>query len=142
MKIQQVVTLGVRSDSAGDGAFGSPRSKMKDGMLVKYTHCGIDLECFPVDPILSPINGKVTKLGYPYASDLSWRYIQVTDMDGMDHRFFYVNPTVYLGTQVFEGTTLGVAQDITERYPDRGMKPHIHYEIKDKGGAFIDPGIS
>lgn len=119
-------------DSAGDGAFGASRGDR--------THNGIDYSCSPGTGILAPCDGVVTKLGYPYGDDLSYRYVQVTDTDGLDHRVFYIEPQVRLNQNVIEGTSqIGEAQDICARYPDQGMANHCHYEVKD-GDEYLDPG--
>ncbi len=119
-------------DSWGSGAFGASRGSR--------THVGIDYAVQPGSVLLSPVTGVVTKLGYPYGDDLSFRYVQVTDEDKNRHRFFYVEPGVKLGDEIFPATTLGTVQDIVRRYPTpRGMKPHIHYEIIDANGLYVNP---
>ena len=99
---------------------------------------GVDLAVLPESILCSPVKGKVTKLGYPYADDLSFRYVEVTVTNGDRHRFFYVEPLVYLGDKVRVGDHLGIVQDIRTRYA-QGMVPHIHYEIKDDQGTYLDP---
>jgi hypothetical protein len=74
--------------------------------------------------VLSPVEGEVTKLGYPYNGDLQWRYVEVTDHRGWKHRLFYCHPTVTVGDTVLVDGVVGYAQDITQRYPDQGMLPH------------------
>lgn len=126
------VPLEVRNDPAGQGHYGASRGSRK--------HRGIDYVC-DVElgwPVLSPCDGKVTKVGYPYADDLSWRYVQVTDAGGRDHRVFYIDPLVAVGDRVQRGDDLGTPQDITQRYPGQGMTPHVHYEIK-QGSEYLDP---
>ena len=117
-------------DAFGEGHYGASRGDR--------IHNGIDLACYPGTTLESPVSGTVTKLGYPYGDDLSFRYVQVTDEDGFDHRFFYVKPKIDIGFPVFANSTeLGESQDLTERYPE--ITNHIHYEIK-KDGEYIDPG--
>ncbi|RLA60150.1 MAG: M23 family peptidase [Epsilonproteobacteria bacterium] len=127
--------LKIRNDKAGSGEFGSSR----DGG--SRTHSGVDFISKPESQVLTPVSGKITKLGYPYADDLSYRYVQITDEEGNKHRMFYVQPgkELAIGQQVFQYDPIGIAQDVSRRYPDRGMTPHVHYEIKDKLGKFIDP---
>jgi murein DD-endopeptidase MepM/ murein hydrolase activator NlpD len=81
----------------------------------------------------------VTKLGYPYGDDLQWRYVQITDASGFNHRTFYVEPLVRVGQRVEEDEPIGEAQDISQRYPAQGMKPHVHYEIKSGDGEYLNP---
>ncbi len=129
------------SDDWGSGEFGAARGNHK--------HRGIDLACYPQTEIMSPVGGKVTKLGYPYADDLSYRYVEIEDSNSYKHRFFYVQPLVEVGELVTHGDVIGHAQDIASRYTrhkildgeivSQVMKNHVHYEILDKG-APIDPG--
>ena len=116
------------SDKHGSGHYGAPRGSR--------THKGIDFSCYPDTEIYPRYPGKVTKLGYPYADKLQYRYVQVTDEFGNDHRYFYVEPMVELNQQVFEDTIIGTAQDLTKVYP--GIINHIHYEIK-QDGVNINP---
>lgn len=129
----QAIAMGLRSDRAGDGRFGAPRGARQ--------HKGIDYECVPGQVLVGGVSGSVTKHGYCYGDDLNWRYVQVTDFDGLHHRFFYVDPLVPVGEVVGPDTAIGVAQDITRRYPDQGMVPHVHYEVMREGGEHLDPGL-
>lgn len=115
-------------DKWGCGYFGAPRGD--------HTHNGIDYVIKPEMQILSPVIGEITKHGYPYADDLSFRYVQITDKDGKDHRILYCEPILPIGRTVKEGTVIGFSQKLTERYP--GITPHCHYEIKDKG-EYLNP---
>lgn len=138
-----------RNDDQGLGHFGAPRGSR--------THRGIDLAVAPSSTILCPVDGLVTKLGYPYGDDLSWRYVEVrqdkctpvmsADVDGTcpdcglahyRHRFFYVTPSVVPGSVVTKGMKIGYLQDISIRYP--GMTPHVHYEVK-LADEYVDPAI-
>jgi murein DD-endopeptidase MepM/ murein hydrolase activator NlpD len=116
------------SDKWGEGYFGAPRGDR--------THNGIDYECPPECQILSPVDGKITKHGYPYGDDLTFRYVQITTKDGYDHRLFYVEPILPIGRIVKKDTVIGFAQDLNERYPD--ITPHIHYEVKHEGN-YLNP---
>lgn len=120
-------------DDWGDGAFGASRGGR--------THKGIDYACYPQTVICSGVSGDVTKLGYPYGDDLSFRYVEITDDDGKRHRYFYVEPSVEVGEPVRPGEVIGLAQNIAGRYnePGRIMKNHVHLEILDSGGNPLDP---
>ena len=124
--------LEVRSDPAGDGAFGAPRGGKPDG------HRGTDFLVGVGDEVLSPCVGTITKLGQCYANTPTWRYVQITDRSGLHHRVFYIEPRGHIGKKVNLDTVIGIAMDISNRYPDQGMLPHIHYEIK-KGQEYLDP---
>lgn len=119
------------SDPMGDGSFGAPRGTR--------THRGIDYACYPGTHILALHAGQVTKLGYPYGDDLSYRYVQVSE-NGRAHRYFYVKPAVAMGERVNKGDLLGFAQNINARknYGERGMKNHVHYEVR-VNNEFVDP---
>lgn len=121
--------MGIRKwDEHGGGAFGDPRGGRP--------HNGIDLVCPSGQEVRSPVDGKVTKLGYTYADDLSYRYVEVF-AGGYYYRVFYVSPEVQLGDEVLFGERIGTAQNIKRRYP--GITPHIHFEIKDGNGEYVDP---
>ena len=117
------------TDGWGSGEFGASRGTRR--------HKGIDYACCVGTLIESPVYGEVTKIGYQYANDLSYRYVQITDTKGNRHRLFYVEPLVKLGTKVLPGDVIGEAQDIAGKYNDmdRGyMRNHIHYEILTEDG--------
>ena len=118
-----------KQDAHGSGEWGASRGTRK--------HNGIDLAAYPGTVIISPVQGTVTKLGYPYADDLTYKYVQVTTSAGEDHRFFYLNPMVDIGDPVWDGETeLGYVQDLGKRYS--GITSHAHYEIK-VGGEYVEP---
>ena len=121
-------------DDWGSGEYGASRGGTK-------THRGIDLACYSGTIIKSLVNGLVTKLGYPYSDDTSYRYVQVTESDGFKVRIFYIGPLVEIGDYVHFGDNIGVAQDIAERYtsPDKYMVNHVHLEVKTPEGIYIDP---
>ncbi len=116
------------SDKWGAGYYQAPRGDR--------THNGIDYECPPGSTVLCPIDGLVTKLGYAYSDDLSFRYIQISTENGYDYRVFYVSPLVLEGDKVLKDMPIGFSQNLDDRYPE--ITPHIHLEIKYKG-SFINP---
>lgn len=115
------------ADQQGAGYFGAPRGN--------HTHNGIDYAMPPGSAVFSPVLGEVTKLGYPYSHDLSYRYVQITTEDGLKHRVFYVEPGVELGQVVGQNDVIGHSQ----RLPYEGITQHVHYEIMVKKNVFIDP---
>lgn len=117
-----------KCDGHGCGHFGASRGSRE--------HNGIDLRCQPKTPVYSPIAGTVTKIGYTYRDDRSFRYVQVSD-GGYDFRVFYVSPMVRVGQQVCRKSIIGEAQDLNPRY--QGITPHVHLEIKNAAGEYIDP---
>ncbi len=134
-----------RQDSYGEGHFGAQRSKLVKGDIVYYEHEAIDYCCYPGTKVLAPVSGIVTKLGYPYGDDLAFRYVEVTAIDALRYRTFYIEPSVKLGEAVMMGETIiGVSQRLGERYPanDRHKYPiteHIHFEIRNKAGDYFNP---
>lgn len=116
------------ADKWGSGEFGASRGDR--------THSGIDYACEPGMLICAPVSGVITKLGYPYADDLSFRYVQITNDHGQDYRVFYVEPRVEEGWEIRHGDVIGECQDLRDRYP--GMVNHVHLEIK-HDGKFCNP---
>ncbi len=122
-----------QQDAWGSGAFGASRGTR--------IHKGIDYCCYPGTMIQSPVDGKVTKLGYPYSDDMDFRYVEVT-ANQLRHRIFYVEPSVSVGDEVKAGDIVGVSQDIAGRYRDPAKSPmtgHVHFEILDANDKAIDP---
>lgn len=128
-------------DAWGDGSFKASRGGGK------RVHKGIDYASRPDDAVYSPVDGIVTKLGYPYAPSpndkITYRYVEVTDDAKNRHRVFYIEPSVGMGVKVDTNTIIGLTQDIAARYsePARVMVNHVHYEIIDSGGNLIDPEV-
>ena len=120
------------NDKFGSGLYGASR----DGG--KRTHKGIDYACYPNSMVLSVTSGVVTKLGYPYKDDPTYRYVEVTDHDLRRFRYFYVKPTVSMNQMVIKGGILGKSQELNRRY--NGITEHVHLEVKDQHNEFLDPG--
>jgi hypothetical protein len=122
-------------DDFGAGHFGARRGGRK--------HNGIDFAVEAGALCFNLIEGEVTKFGYAYADDLSYRYVQVTDYLGARYRYFYVDPdsSLNIGDKICEGCLLGTAQDISSRYQtaDRKMNNHVHFEVIDSDGYFENP---
>lgn len=111
------------TDSYGSGHYGASRGER--------THNGEDLAC----AVASPVKGTVTKLGYPYGDDLSFRYVEVSDIDSYRIRMFYVEPQVEVGDRIAKGEIVGRTQSLQKRYP--GITDHVHLEVIAPGGAYI-----
>jgi len=131
--MKRITKMTIRgTDRWGEGRFGAPRGGR--------AHHGVDLKCEKGDTILSPVDGVVTKIGYPYAPNGPkghYRYVEVKDHDDKLHRVFYIHPLVEVGQAVVAGAMLGRAQGLQETYP--GITDHVHYEIKLPGGGYEDP---
>lgn len=117
-----------RCDGHGCGHYGASRGTR--------THKGVDLNCKPKTLVYSPVAGTVTKIGYPYSDDLSYRYVEISEQ-GYAFRVFYVDPLVEKGQKVSKTTIIGEAQDLRDRYS--GIQNHVHFEIKNADGDYIDP---
>lgn len=116
-------------DSFGSGHYGASRGSRK--------HNGKDYACYPNSKIFSPVSGKVTKIGYPYSNDLSFRYVQITTAEGYNVRVFYIEPSVKLNDIVDENRLIGSSQELGIRYPK--ITEHVHLEVKGKNGKFVNP---
>lgn len=115
-------------DKWGCGHYGASRGDR--------THNGIDIVCVPGDPAFCLNRGIVTKVGYPYSDDLSFRYVEITD-SGYRWRYFYVEPIVNKGDEVEAYTQIGAHQPLGTRYP--GITEHVHLEVIAPDGNYIDP---
>lgn len=131
--VRQLVSLEVRNDRAGSGEFGAPRGGGK------RVHKGIDYVCFPGMPVYAPSAGTITKHGICYHDDFSYKYVEIKDSQGLRHRVFYCKPLPPIGTYIDADAIIGLAQDITKRYPNSGMTPHLHYEVLAPSGDAVDP---
>lgn len=126
----------------GDGRFEASR-KGKDGKV--YYHQGVDIEAKPGTEVKSPVEGTVTssKLYKKGEYNDEFTYVWVEDGNGTKYGFGYVTPkdadgkpVVKIGDKVKAGDKIGTVQD-RARY-DRGMKNHIHVEIK-KDNRNVNP---
>jgi len=122
-----------KSDTWGQGHYQAPRGQRK--------HNGVDIAYAPDVEVQAYVEGKVTKIGFPYdpghPKKGHCRYVQITTADGFDVRYFYLDPLCSVGLFVRRGECLGKVQDMTEIYP--GITSHFHIEVKDPEGEFIDP---
>lgn len=107
-------------DPTGHGHYGAPRGSRK--------HKGLDLVARPGTKVFAPITGYVSKVGYPYANDLTFRYIEITSGGMYRVRLFYVEPSVKKGDIVAAGDVIGKVQDIASRW-NPAMKNHLHLEV-------------
>ena len=117
------------ADIHGMGHYHAPRGRR--------LHNGIDKAVWPKSIVLAIHPGTVTKLGYPYADHLEYRYVEVTNPQGLRFRYFYVEPMVDVGDIILQHQEIGTVQDLESLYP--GITPHVHFEIKDEQGNFVDP---
>lgn len=117
------------NDPTGHGYYGAKRGTRK--------HKGLDLVSKPKDVVSSLIDGVVTKIGYPYAGNLTFRYVDVSN-DVYRVRVMYIFPkNISVGDRVFAGQQIGETQDISSFWNPR-MINHIHIEVY-KNGLLTDP---
>jgi hypothetical protein len=117
-------------DKQGCGHWGASRGSRK--------HRGVDMACDIGTPIYSPVSGKVTKLGFPYG-DSNKHHIRYVEIENSEYKFrvFYVDPCVVTGQEVTLSTVIGESQELECFY--NGITEHVHLEIKDKHGNYVDP---
>ena len=119
-------------DAFGSGAFLASRD---EGARL---HRGADFTATAGQQVKAPISGYVTKIGYPYGDDLSFRYVELTNPAiGYAVRVFYVEPGVTLGQALRQGAPVGVAQTLQRRYP--AITDHVHVELVDRAYGHVDP---
>jgi len=118
--------LGIRVDSAGDGHYGARRRNSKGRV---YSHDGIDFLLIRKQVIVAPTTCKMPRIARPYQNDSTYSGA-ILESDKIRLELFYFEPYPHLiGRSVDIGQPIGIAQDITLRYPNSGMKPHVHLGI-------------
>lgn len=124
----------IRSDAAGHGHYGAPRGGTR-------RHDGVDYEIKPGAEVYAPCTGRITRFTRPYAG-LAYSGVEIEARSGV-LILFYIKPCLYsgaggvlqysqseiVGQVVREGDVIGIAQDVTAKYPGSGMTPHIHLRI-------------
>lgn len=127
------------SDIWGCGDFGARRANGK------RVHKGEDFLAFVGMDVLAPVDGKVTKLGYPYSDDLTFRYVEISLGNGLKVQVYYISPMVQVGDYVVKNSTvIGTVQDLTKRYSaDKNHKTpipsHVHVQVLDIKSNPLDP---
>ena len=120
------------ADNWGSGHYGASRGDR--------LHVGVDYACCPNSVIYPDKGGEVTKIGYCYSDDLSFRYIEVMDGSGIYARYLYVDPIVEVGDYVTNAEPIGRSQELGKRYA--GITEHVHMEcfnLVDGKKVYFDP---
>jgi len=123
----------IRSDAGGSGHFLAPRRKIIQGKIIKYRHKGVDYTCTPGQKVWMPCTGKIVRVANPYVST-EYTGIEI-ETKRMVLKIFYVEPYVgVIGKTLQIGKPFGTAQDISQKYMEFGVTPHVHVQID-----MIDP---
>jgi len=116
-----------RADEWGSGHFGARRGSKK--------HDGLDLIVTPGQPIFSMIDGTVEKYEQCYLHDTRWKGVQIANAQ-LRVELWYMDPTNTVAVDEFvqAGQMVGVAQDISIKYPPtekipHDMTPHLHVRV-------------
>ena len=121
-------------DAEGAGGFRAPRGS--------HWHEGLDVKAKPDDAAISPIDGKIERLSYPYGNTgpHSMRSVHIKGQgrhQGIRVKLYYVNPSVVVNNRVQQGEVLGLAQNIAKYHnAEDTMENHIHMEV----WLAVDPG--
>lgn len=122
-------------DSYGCGDFGASRTNSAG------THQGLDIIVYQGESIYAPFESIVTRFGYPYANDTSYRLVEfkgIGSYKGYVCKVMYVNNnSEIVGQTVSKGQFITTAQDISKKYGS-GMIPHLHIELR-INGQLVDP---
>lgn len=111
---------GIRSDSEGDGNYGSSRGNRR--------HNGIDELCDEGQDVVAKFDMKIDRISYPN-TDMKMEGIAWSS--GKSHgRMFYFKPyRSLIGTRVKVGQIIGIAQSVSKYYELPNMDDHIHFQI-------------
>jgi RHS repeat-associated protein len=114
-------------DAKGCGNFGESR----DGG--SRSHDGLDYTGVPGGNVYAVTSGTVTRIGYAYSDNLSFRYVEIDAGNGVVARELYVSPAtgISVGVPVNAGDVIGTQQSLAARYP--GITEHVHVEIRVNG---------
>jgi hypothetical protein len=134
--------MGLRGrDAYGSGKFGA--SRKRNGK--KDTHRGADFLSRPGQAVTAPVAGRIIRfVQRVYRDDSRFQGIVIETTGGFTITLFYVSPAkALLGKDVMIGDPIGLAQDLVEKYPDKGMgaiSNHVHVQVLEPGGAqFANP---
>lgn len=121
-----------KTDAYGCGEFGASR----DGGARR--HEGVDFLADAEQPLVAPISGYVSKIGFAYPGDNVLKFVEITNPAlRYTARVFYIDPQVELGHAVRLGQRIGVHHTLEQKYPG-GMTDHVHLEVIDNRGERID----
>jgi murein DD-endopeptidase MepM/ murein hydrolase activator NlpD len=121
-----------QTDAYGCGEFGASR----DGG--SRDHEGVDFRADANQPLVAPISGYVSKIGYAYPGDETLKFVEITNPAlHYEARVFYIDPSVQVGEAVAIGHQIGTHHTLERKYPG-GMTDHVHLELIDTHGQRFD----
>ena len=121
--------LPIRNDSGGSGHYGALRSKIdSNGNKVFYNHKGVDYSCVPGQDIWAFSTGHIIRPSDPYG-DGDYSGMIFETKRALFKVFYFVPYENLIGKIVKIGDNIGKAQDISLRYPELGVTPHVHVQI-------------
>ena len=111
---------GIRSDSEGDGHYGSSRGSR--------IHRGVDFLADSGQEIVAPFDMTIKRIAYPYR-DMTM--IGIEWIRGKSSgKMFYFDPIIGLiGSEVKQDQVIGFAQGVSEYHNLPNMKNHIHFQV-------------
>lgn len=118
----------IRNDSYGDGEFGAKRNGGR-------THTGIDILAPVGEPVYAARSGIAFCGNVPTGYG---KYVMIYHPDGLQTMYGHLSEqSVYSGKKVRRGELIGLIGK-TGNAGNTYMQPHLHFEIRSRGGA-IDP---
>jgi hypothetical protein len=133
MQFRSIVTGSLKSratDRYGSGQFHAGRTKGKK----HHEHQGLDVQAKPNESIFSPIDGDIIREAVPYPPFTGVVIRGKGAYAGYEVKLFYVQG--YFSGHVTAGTPIGVAEDLSIKYP--GITNHVHLEVR-SGGKVVPP---
>ena len=111
---------GLRSDRAGDGAFGAKRGER--------THLGQDYLADAGAGVVAPADGQYRRKIRVYSATDKFIGMEFEANYGMMYLLYYVDPSINHLEFVKAGQLIGLAQDIAG-YHQGGMENHVHFQM-------------
>lgn len=119
----------IRNDSEGSGEYLSSRGSRK--------HYGVDFVVSKGQEVFAPEDGVLVRIAYPDANDLRKEGFLFKGNSGVEFKVFYCSPiSSMIGDSISKGTTIAIAQSVSELYGLPNMTDHIHVETRRDGSRF------
>lgn len=120
IKLNPGESLVIRSDTHGDGEFGSKRRNGR-------SHTGVDIQA----PIGTPVRASKSGLAFCLNVPTGYgRYVLIYHPDGMITLYGHLSEwTIESGTRVRRGSVIGLVGK-TGNAGSKYIEPHLHFEIR------------